>query len=135
VVVAPDDRDRFVMTEEDAARACKRAQDDNEFRKQFQEMLSYVHDWCAQNPQKIRAGYVTVGDSALNVLLCLEQRDYDFSLEDALVQLDIDIAERFPLCIVEVLQLPNQARLTSELPQEALLVYGDGRRSQTSGGT
>jgi hypothetical protein len=123
------------MTEEDAARACKRAQDDNEFRKQFQEMLSYVHDWCAQNPQKIRAGYVTVGDSALNVLLCLEQRDYDFSLEDALVQLDIDIAERFPLCIVEVLQLPNQARLTSELPQEALLVYGDGRRSQTSGGT
>lgn len=135
VVVSPDDKDRFVTTEGDAAKACKRAENDNEFKDQFLSFLSHLHDQCLELEEKVRACYVTVGDSSLNVLLCLHEEGYNFDFEDTVVELDVDFAKRFPLCVFEILQIPNQTTLTNELPGEALCVYGDGKRPQEASGT
>ena len=130
VVVSPDDEDRFVTTEGEAALACKRESDDKEFKEQFLQFLTHLHDWCSRFTDVVRACYVTVGDSSLNVLICLHKKDYNFDFEDTIVDLDIEISQKFPLCIIEVLQVPNQSSLTRDLPDEALFVYGDGRGSQ-----
>jgi hypothetical protein len=127
--VIPDDEDRFVTTAAKAARACKSAAEEKQWNEQFTAFLASIHRWCAVHADRVRAGYVTVGDSSLNVLIGLKEAHYDFDFEDTLVALDMELAERFPQCIAEVLQVPNQEGLTSELSSEALCVYGDSERT------
>ncbi len=133
VVVSPDDEDRFVTTEGEAAIACKQWSNREMFKEQFNAFLTEIHDWCEVRSAKVRSCFVSIGDSSLNILICTHGVDYDFEFDDAIVNLDVSLSEKFPLCIAELLQIPNQAALTKELPKEALWVYGDGgRTSQTS---
>lgn len=133
VVVIPDDKDRFITTAAEAARACKSAENDSDWNRQWNDFLAHIHAWCKEHSSVVLAGYVSVGDSALNVLICTVDEEYNFDFEDTISDLDIDLANRFPLVSSEVMQIPNQAGLTSELPDEALFVYGDGQRTPAAG--
>lgn len=128
VTVVPDDEDRFVTTESEAARACQQFEHSREWSRQWNDFLVHVNRWCEAHDDVIDAGYVTVGDSALNVLLCLRMPDYDFAIEDEIADLDLELSERFPLCIAEVIQIPNQPELRAGLQQEIIAVYGNGER-------
>lgn len=129
VMVVPDDEDRFFTTESEAARACKQVENSREWSQQWNNFLVHINRWCKAHKGDIEAGYVTVGDSALNVLLCLHRPNYDFSLEDDIADLDLELAEKFPLCTAEVLQIPNQPHLRAAFQQEVIAVYGDGDRA------
>lgn len=132
VMVVPDDKDRFFTTVGEAARACKQAQDNVEWAEQWNDFLAHIHRWCADRSQDVDAGYVMVGDG-LTVLICVSIEDYNFDLEDALTDLDLELSERFPLCCAEVMQIPNQRDLRAGLPDEAILVvYGDGQRTSAA---
>ncbi|MBI1901024.1 MAG: hypothetical protein HYS13_07930 [Planctomycetia bacterium] len=127
-MVEPDDEDRFVVTAREAALACKQALDSIEWSKQWNDFLVRVHAWCQDHSSAVKAGYVTVGDSALNVLVCVKATDYNFDLEDELAEFDLELSQQFPLCRADVMQIPNQSELKSGLPGEAaLVVYGDGK--------
>jgi hypothetical protein len=129
VMVVPDDEDRFFTTESEAARACKQVERSRDWSQQWNDFLVHVNRWCEAHKGDIEAGYVTVGDSALNVLLFLRRPDYDFGLEDGIADLDLELAEKFPLCTAEVLQIPNQPHLRAAFQQEVIAVYGDGERA------
>jgi hypothetical protein len=129
VVVVADNEDRFVTTSAEAARACKQAQDSVEWNRQWSEFLFHIHEWCKRHDAKVEAGFVTVGDSALNVLICIRGETYDFDLEDELADFDLELCKRFPVCRAEVLQIPNQGEVKTGLSGEAILVYGDGQRA------
>ena len=58
VVVEGDKEDRFMMTMREAAYACRQAQDEKEFKEQFDQFLYSVHQWCEARADKIEAGYV-----------------------------------------------------------------------------
>lgn len=133
VTVVPDDEDRFVTTEKEAALACQQFEHSREWNRQWNDFLFHLNGWCENHKNVIEAGYVTVGDSALNVLLCLHGSDYDFSIEDEIADLDLELSEKFPLCMAEVIQIPNQPELRAGLQQEILAVYGDGERSSKAG--
>lgn len=133
VTVVPDDEDRFVTTESEAARACQQFQHSREWSRQWNDFLVHLNQWCEAHSDAIEAGYVTVGDSALNVLMCLRAADYDFTIEDEIADLDLELSEKFPLCIAEVIQIPNQPELRAGLQQEIIAVYGDGERSSKAG--
>ena len=135
VLVVPDDKDRFVTTESEAARACRQMEHTKEWSNQWNDFLVYVNAWCKNHSDSIEAGYVSVGDSALNVLLCLRNQDYDFDLEDAIAELDLELSEKFPLCTAEVMQIPNQPQLRAAFQQEVIAVYGDGERSPEASGS
>ena len=135
VIVTSNDEDRFVTTSSEAALACRQVEDSREWRRQWNEFLAFLHQWCKKHHGFVESGCVSVGDSGLNVLVCTHNEDYDFSIEDDLVKLDLSLAKRFPLCCADVMQIPNQRSLRSELSSESLLVYGDGKRSSASGGT
>lgn len=135
VVVVPDDEDRFVTTSCQAAKACKQEADSEEWDKQWDDFLFHIHKWCERNATFVQAGYVSVGDTGLNVLICTKSQDYDFSIADDIVTLDVELAQHFPACPADVMQVPDQKALKVELPSEAVLVYGDGKRSSKEGGT
>jgi len=134
VLVTSDDEDRFVTTSGEAALACKQADDNREWSRQWNDFLAFLHHWCKNHSDIVDAGYVSVGDSGLNVLICIRSEDYNFSIEDDLVKLDLLLAKDFPLCVADVMQIPNQRNLRSELSSETLLVYVDGKRTSNSGG-
>jgi hypothetical protein len=133
VLVVADDGDRFFTTAREAARACKQADNDREFNEQFNSFLRRLHEWSLAHEKDVSALYVTVADSGLNVVACLESDEYKFDFEDSIVDLDIELAEKFPLCPAEVMQVPKQDSIISDLPAEALVVYDKGRRPQGTG--
>lgn len=96
--MTPEDQDRFVITASEAARACKQAQDSIEWGRQWNDFLVFMNQWCKSRADKVDAGYVTIGDSALNVLICVTAGDYDFDMEDEIAELDLEISKKFPLC-------------------------------------
>jgi hypothetical protein len=127
VVVVPEDNDIFITTANAAARACKQSQAGVEWSKQWNDFLVSLNKWCSKHGDKVEAGYVTIGDSALNVLICLKRADYDFELEDELAELDLSLSREYPMVVAEVIQIPNQNELRAGLDEEApVVVYGDG---------
>jgi hypothetical protein len=132
VLVVPDDRDRFVTTMGEAARACQQADNTREWDQQWNDMLFYVHEWCKAHEPIVNEGYVSVGDSAINIIICVASEDYDFEFEDELAEFDLELSRKFPLCRTEVMQLPNQADMKAGLSSRSMKVYGDGKRASAA---
>jgi hypothetical protein len=133
LVVVPDDKDRFVMTMGEAARACQQAESNRDWSQQWDEMLFQVHEWCKAHEESVLEGYVCVGDAAINIIVCVRSEDYDFGLEDSLAEFDLELSRRFPLCRTEVMQIPNQRDMMAGLSNRSMKVYGDGQRTPAAG--
>jgi hypothetical protein len=132
VLVVPDDKDRFVTTMGEAARACQQAENSREWDQQWKDMLYHVHEWCKAHEDSVAEGYVCVGDSAINIIVCVRGEDYDFSFEDELSEFDLELAQKFPLCKTEVMQIPNQRDMKAGLSSRSMKVYGDGQRASAT---
>jgi hypothetical protein len=133
VVVEKADEDRFLMTAREAARACEQAQDVKELLEQFKAFLVYLRDWCEKHAADLCAAYAYPGDGFLNVLLCTKGEGYRFDLDDAVTELDIDIARQFSWLAAEVLQAPERAREGHPSIEKAIIVYGDGSSTHLAG--
>lgn len=133
VVVVPEDEDRFMTTMREAAIACKKAQSEKEFKEEFDKFLIFLRDWFAEHEDRIRVGYVGVGDGTLNILACTRSSEYDFEFDGKLTDFDLEIVARFPWAIVDVIQLPSCAAESAISLEKAILVYGDGSPAPTAG--
>jgi hypothetical protein len=96
-------------------------------------MLHFFHEWCKAREESVAEGYVCVGDSAINVIVAVRSDDYNFDIEEELVELDLKLAENFPLCRTEVMQIPNQKDMKAGLSSRSIKVYGDGQRASAAG--
>jgi hypothetical protein len=131
VVVEPDDQDRFVTTVRDAARACKSAQADAEWRDQFEAFLAFIHEWCVERTEFVDASFVGVGDGELRVAICTSKNDFDFDFEEEVTELDILLAQKFPQCISEVTQFPRSILTPADF-SEAIMTYGDASAASST---
>lgn len=109
VVVVPEDEDRFVVTSREAARACRRVADEEEWRSEFNDFLAKVHGWCEQHSEGIDGAYLALGDEGMKIFLVTIRDEYDFSLGDDVAKLGIELAGLFPGCPADVLHVPNMA--------------------------
>lgn len=107
VVVVPEDEDRFVVTSKEAARACRSAANEQEWKTEFNSFLTNVHDWCKKHSGSIDNAYLSLGDEGLKLFLATNGDEYDFSLDDDVAKLGIDLTNTFPGCPVDVLHVPN----------------------------
>ena len=113
VVVEPADEDRFMMSIEDAARACQQAIRAVQFGEQFKSLLGCLGAWLVRNSGgKVSHAYLTLRDAGLLFIVIQASRASDESLEDSLVDLDIEIARDENLNLIELDVLPLPA--TSE---------------------
>lgn len=132
IVVVPDNEDRFVTTAREAARACKQAEDAKEWVDTFKQFLAYLHEWCEAHAQHVSAGYVDVADAGMTVVIATKGDRHAFDFEDTVTDLDLQIVEKFPWAIVEMMQVPGKLAEAQLSTDQAILVYGDRTRAQTA---
>lgn len=128
VLVVTEDEDRFMTTSREAAIACRRAQDEQEWRDEFQAFLGHIHEWCKEHADVIDRAYVGFGDEGLKVFLVTKGKDYCSDLDNAAADLDIDLGHRFPGCPAYVMHLPNrplEALQSFFSPPKAMQLYGN----------
>ena len=107
VVVAPEDKDLFVITVKQAIEACVAGQKQNydsfvKFQEQFQRMLVRVGAWIERHRNKIQAAHLTMRDSDVLFVAVQESPTYDPGLEDELTSLDIDVARDQDLDLIRL---------------------------------
>ena len=127
VVVRPDEKDRFVTTVAEAARACQFAEQALQWQQEFGEFLRFVHDWSNQHAKAIRRTYVSPAPHGLEVFIVTAGDHYRFDLDDEVSRLDLDLVTRFSRCPAHVMHVPDESPDALESffsPERALQVYG-----------
>lgn len=87
--VNPRDHNRFSIQID---RAIKILQLANDSEKQMNLLLSRLGVWIRKNETSIEAAFVTLRDGAIAFIAVSRQPRYDDALEDAISDLDLDIA-------------------------------------------
>ena len=127
VLVEPEDEDRFLTTVQDIITACGVSREMLVFKKQFDALLRRLAEWVEEHQERIRDAYITVRDAGLMFLVVQTGREYDRAFEDALTDLDLEVAQDDSMGLVEmsVLALPNCAPEAVEgfLSSEVTLAY------------
>ncbi len=107
VIVEPDDEDRFVMTAQNAVKACQDSKQRQEAIRTFKEgFLVPLLDWCRKFLDKVQACYVAAPTTFLQVFVIGKSQKYDFDLSEELSALELKLADTWR---VSVLQLPATA--------------------------
>ena len=128
VVVTTDDEDRFVTTARQAALACRRAQDEQEWKEEFQRFLGFINAWCEDHSEGIVRAYLGFGDEGLKVFLITKGDEYRFDLDELVARLDSELAVKFPGCPADLMHLPDRpldALRSFFSPPKALQLYGE----------
>jgi hypothetical protein len=89
VVVSPRDRDIFLISAEKATEACRNAiQQDHRIKRFEDEFLTPLHEWCVANAERVRACYIPVPASMIQVFVVTNSRrfDFDFAVKVAEVE-------------------------------------------------
>jgi len=109
VWIAAKDNDLFSVTVAQAIAACKAADSVEDFKHQFGHLLDKLAIWLGQHRSKIDQAYLTVRDAGLLFIPVRKDVSYDAQLEDALTELDLEVAqaEEFDQIRLSVLALPQ----------------------------
>ncbi len=128
VVVSPRDRDRFMLTCQDAAEACKAGARILQWREAFDAMLPWLRSRIEGLKKQVRACYLGVADRQLVAFVVPRKPIFDFELGETLAGLDRDVNLKFELCPCEVLQIPDTGAETLATflnIERAITVYGE----------
>jgi hypothetical protein len=118
--VETENQDRFLTTVEAVVRACQAYGHIAEVGKQLRKLLRKLDQWLTAHPEDVQEAYLTIRDSGLLFLVVRKTKAFNHVLEEALTDLDIEIAndEVFNLIRLSVLALPatSQDCIKSFLP-------------------
>lgn len=109
VVVIPEDESRFVITVGEAIRACRAFDAQLQFERQFKEVLNKLGAWVTTHKAEVSRAYITSRDTGLLFLVVRNVVEYGREFEDALTDLDVDVAQNPNLDLVQlsVLAIPK----------------------------
>lgn len=105
VVVTPEDRDRFVLAADMAVQACQMMDAGLQLRQRFEdEFLSRLYQWCQVHADRIGSCYVAMRDGTLTVFVIGPGKEYDFSLDDPISDLEAEMEDKGWSC--DIVQVP-----------------------------
>jgi len=136
VVVIGDDQDRFYTTVADAARACKRADHMDAWIKQVKEFLLTIHEWCASQPEIVRACYVTWCEGHYNVIVVTHGDEYRFDFDQRVTELNLSLVDMYqdiPVDAIQIPQGPEGALHSFIIPEKAIQPYGESSSARSKG--
>lgn len=132
VVVTPENRDRFVITSEEAARACHQADLEKnklrEWQMHFERYLAHLNAWARDRTDIVSRIYVAAGPDGLQAFIVTPGNEYCFELDDPITELDMEILTKFPDCPSHVMQIPEDPADSVDSffsADTALQVHGD----------
>lgn len=106
IVVTPEDEDRFVLTAQNAVKACHDRYREEEAIKSFKnKFLVPLSEWCRANAERIRACYVPVPVGHIQVFVIGKGKEFDFELGKDISQLELRLFDAG--WRVNVLQIPH----------------------------
>jgi hypothetical protein len=125
VVVTPEDEDRFVKESVWAVGACQQMLAVERMAEQLKtEFFPMVRRWCEDHADRLETCVVALSPTVFMVFVVTKNRKYDFSLSDALADLEMELAQKsWP---AEVLQIPDGSTESLQTffdPEKAILVY------------
>ena len=108
VTVTPSDQDRFNIKITHAVEILKHAGDQKMFLMQFDFLIKRLIAWI-RGQENIDQAFVTLRDGGLVFVVMCQSPQYDEDFEDALSDLDIDLANDDALTQIkiDVMSLPN----------------------------
>jgi hypothetical protein len=128
VVVTAEGAERFVITSREAARACHSALGDKDWEQEFKAFLTHIYEWAKTHAEIVTGAYVGIGSEGLSVVVITRGEEYRIDFEDALTDLDIELARLYSNCRADVLQSPED-ELEGGIPyvsqERTLQVYGN----------
>jgi hypothetical protein len=90
VIVAPKDRDTFLISAERATEACCEPMHLQERIRRFESrFLIPLHEWCAKRADKIEACYLPLPDRHMKVFVVTKSPRFDFELMEEIAALDL----------------------------------------------
>jgi len=126
VTVEPEDEDRFILSAQEAVRACRNHQRAGEVVRAFkQEFLVPLRAWCEGHQGQVEGCYVPPPVGHLEVYVVGTSPRFDFALAGELSGLELMLVDRG--WRVGVMYLPNgpdEYLLGHFNPEGAIRVYG-----------
>jgi hypothetical protein len=121
-VLIETENDRFMMTVQAAIRACQAYSHMDEFTAQFRKLHTKLSQWIKAHDSGISKAFLTARDAAILLLIVQKSEAFDQDLEDALTDLDLEVAqdEEFNLLRMNALAIPA----ASDESIESFLVTG-----------
>jgi len=120
--------DRWDTTVREAAYACRAALEAQDWKKQFEEFLGYIHEWAKKHADVVSAAYVGISSEGLTGVIVTKGPEYRLDFDDEVSNLDIKLANLFHDCRADILQSP-QTDPTTRIPYislgRAVQVYGN----------
>ena len=139
VVVTPEDQDRFVIKLRRAIEMLQQGDHADKFSHQFSLLLRLLAEWLTDRSDIERA-FLTYRDGSLSFVVVRSLCKYDDDFEDALSDLDFDIASDADLNLIKMdaIALPpaSETALRSFLDPEFTFEYvahGHGIGSHSAG--
>jgi hypothetical protein len=128
VITDQDGEDRWVTTVKEAAQACRSALDQKEWREQFEAFLGHINEWAKKKADVVSAAFVGISSEGLTGVIITKGKEYRQDLDDAVTDLDIELAEKFPDCRADILQSPEdepESRIPYISLDRAVQIYGN----------
>jgi len=106
--VVPPSRDLMIIPVEMAIEACRAYRQQIVFKGQFDMLVDFLGRWIGGRPEQISDAYLTIRDAGLLFLVVHRATSYDDVFENALTDLDLEIANDgdYNLINLSVLGLP-----------------------------
>jgi hypothetical protein len=128
VVVAPRDRDLFLISAEKATEACRETIQAEQRVKQFEEqLLTPLNEWCQRHQDKLKACYVPLPERYIRIFCVTKSKAFDFEFAEKIAGLEVELASAG--WRVNTFQLPEadeESLGTFFNPIGALEVYAEG---------
>jgi hypothetical protein len=86
------DGDRFVTTAQEAINFLSLAGRAVEFQRQLKELLDRLYDWVEERKERIGSAYIAFGRDGLTLVIVQRAVAFDFTFEDQLTDLDLEVA-------------------------------------------
>ena len=109
VLVYGEGNERFLLTVQEAIKACGAYSTIAQFQTQMQELTELLSKWTTDRKSLIRDAYLSVKGGGLFFLVVMSGKEFDPEFEDELTALDIEIANSadFDLLRLEVFAIPD----------------------------
>jgi hypothetical protein len=109
VLAYGDGNEKFLLTVQEAIKACGAFSKMAQFQTQMKELTDHLSKWVNDRKATVRDAYLSVKGSGLFFMVVMAGKEFNPELEEELTTLDIEIAnsEDFDLLRVDVLAIPD----------------------------
>jgi hypothetical protein len=127
VLITTLDEDRFFLPCAQAVEACKMHMSRKLWFDELDAMFVRVQKWATEHREQVHAAYAAPREGHVVIFIVPKSASFDLDLGAKATDLDIELAQQYPMIPSEVMQVPGQTPQqlsTFVKPGSAKTLYG-----------